>query len=102
MASINTFVKGAAIPGRSIFSSPAAARPAVMAPIFSRAFASESGTKKYDVPRTATGEVQKQTNLASEVGKKMQEAATGANSADSTTSGNGETPKQEHVKGGSK
>lgn len=65
-----------------------------MSPGSSRTFASGDKPKKDDVPRTATGEVQKQTNFASEVGKKMQEVAPGGGPADSAGGGRGEQPKQ--------
>ena len=74
----------------------------VIAPTASRTFGSESNSKRDDVPRTATGEVQKQTNFASEVGKKMQEVAPGGDPAESASSGKGEQSKQERDKGGSK
>lgn len=73
-----------------------------MAPRSSRTFASEKDSKNDGVPRTATGEVQKQTNFASEVGKKMQEVAPGGDPAESARSGKAEQSKQERERGGSK
>lgn len=73
-----------------------------MAPRSSRTFASEKDSEKDDVPRTASGEVQKQTNFASEVGKKMQEVSPGGDAADSASSGKGEQSKQERERGVSK
>lgn len=74
----------------------------VMVSKSARTFASEDNSKKDDVPRTATGKVKKQTNFASEVGKKMQEVAPGGDAAESASSGKGEQIKQERDKGGSK
>ena len=73
-----------------------------MAPTWMRTFASGDSSKKDDVPRTASGEVQRQNNFASEVGKKMQEVAPGGDPAESASSAKGEQPKQERDKGGSK
>lgn len=72
-----------------------------MSPRSSRTFASEDKPKKDYVPRTATGEVQKQTNFASEVGKKMQEVAPGGGPADSAGGGKGGQPRQKRDKEGS-
>lgn len=73
-----------------------------MAPSSSRTFASEKQSEKNDAPQTATGEVQKQTNFASEVGKKMQEVAPGVDAADAASREKGEQSKQEREKGGFK
>ncbi|KKY36317.1 hypothetical protein UCDDA912_g03761 [Diaporthe ampelina] len=103
MAYLNTVIKRATGgPRLSYLCGAATARTAVIAPTASRTFGSESNSKWDDVPRTATGEVQKQTNFASEVGKKMQEVAPGGDPAESASSGKGEQPKQERDKGGSK
>lgn len=73
---------------------------AVIAQPWSRTFANEQGSQKDDVPRTPTGEVQKQNNFASEVGKKMQKAATGGDEEPSLNRGKEELPKQEGDKKG--
>ena len=131
MAHLNTVAKCAGAPRWSHVCKAAAARPTGKAPVnasnpvpydrhtsatrfsqadlsavtaltCSRTFASQGSPQKDDVPRAATGEVQKQNNFASEVGKKMQEVAPGGGPADSAKSGSGEQPKQERDKGGSK
>lgn len=60
-----------------------------MAPTWMRTFASGDSSEKDDVPRTASGEVQRQNNFASEVGKKVREVAPGGDPAESASSGEG-------------
>lgn len=56
-------------------------------PVSIKNFSSDS---KDDVPRTSTGEPQKLNNLASEIGKKMAEAAPGGESSSPAVSGSGQ------------
>lgn len=67
-------------------------------PTWSRTLASVNSSSKDDVTRTATGEVQKQNNFASEVEKKMQEITPGGDPAESASNEKGEQTKQKRDK----
>ncbi|KAK7730414.1 hypothetical protein SLS53_009033 [Cytospora paraplurivora] len=64
-------------------------RAAVIAP-GSASFKYYSSDSKDNVPRTATGEPQKVTNLASDIAKRVEKAAPGGESTNPAASGGGQ------------